>query len=96
MTETLTATILVGAAVALVGMAGVVCYRLVVGPSTQDRVVALNVIGTNTAVAVALLAIAFDAHGFVDVAIVYGLLNFVASIALARLTATGGELTWSG
>lgn len=96
MTDTLLSVLLVGTAVVLVVSAAIVCYRIVVGPSTQDRVIALNIVGTNTAVAVALLAIVFDEPGFVDVAIAYGLLNFVASIALARLTATGGELTWTG
>jgi len=91
-----TGTILIGAAVALVVMAALVVYRIVVGPTVQDRVVALNVVGTNAAVAVAMLAVAFDAPGFVDVALVYGLLNFVTSIALARFTATGGVSTWTG
>ncbi|WP_254280698.1 monovalent cation/H+ antiporter complex subunit F [Haloarcula marina] len=96
MTASLVSTVLIVAAIGLIVFAGVVCYRVVTGPSVQDRVVALNVVGTNTAVAIAMLAVAFDTPGFVDVAIVYGLLNFVTSIALARFTATGGDLTWSG
>lgn len=87
-------TILLGAAFALLLGTLPVCYRMLVGPSVQDRVVALNVFGTNTAVVVALLAVGFDASGVIDIALVYGLLNFVTSIALARLTTAGGVPAW--
>ncbi len=60
-------------------------YRIVVGPTAIDRIVAVNVVGTKTAV---LLVIVGEIQGrvdmFVDFALAYALLNFIGSIAAAR------------
>jgi multicomponent Na+:H+ antiporter subunit F len=77
--------LLLVAAVLLVALAAVVGYRVVVGPTLQDRVVAINALGTTAVVVIALLAAAFDDPGLLDVALVYGLLNFLLSVGLARV-----------
>jgi multicomponent Na+:H+ antiporter subunit F len=81
--------LLVGA-VALVALAVVTFGRVVLGPTTPDRVVAVNVIGTTTVVVVALLAAALGEPGFLDVALVYALLNFLLSLGLAKLSIDRG------
>ncbi|WP_255151428.1 monovalent cation/H+ antiporter complex subunit F [Halorarius halobius] len=81
---------LLAAAAALVALAIGVGYRAVRGPTVQDRLLAVNAVGTTAVVVVALLAAAFDAPGFLDVALVYALLNFLLSIGVARLV-VGGE-----
>jgi multicomponent Na+:H+ antiporter subunit F len=62
-----------------------VMYRAVTGPTAIDRIVAVNVIGTKTAV---LLVVIGTIHGrvemFVDFALAYALLNFMGSLAVAR------------
>lgn len=63
--------------------------RAYLGPTVADRLLAINVVGTKTLVALALLAFIFERTLFVDVALVYGLLNFVISIAASRLMETG-------
>ena len=83
-------TVLLGAAAAFVLFAIVLVYRVVVGPTMQDRVIAVNAIGTNAVVVIALLAAALNEPGFLDVAIVYGLLNFVMSIAISKFTVERG------
>jgi multicomponent Na+:H+ antiporter subunit F len=83
-------TVLLGAAAAFVLFAIVLVYRVVVGPTMQDRVIAVNGIGTNAVVVIALLAAALNEPGFLDVAIVYGLLNFVMSIAISKFTVERG------
>lgn len=59
--------------------------RVVVGPMVVDRIIAANCIGTKTTV---LLIIIGEIYGkvdmFVDLAITYALLNFIASLAAAR------------
>ncbi len=59
--------------------------RVVIGPTTIDRIVAANVIGTKTTV---LLVIIGEIYGrvdmFVDFALAYALLNFIGSLAAAR------------
>ncbi|MCU4718778.1 cation:proton antiporter [Halapricum hydrolyticum] len=83
----------------LLGAAGFVLaglgtlYRVVAGPTVQDRVVAVNAVGTITVVVLALVAAGLDAPGVLDVALVYALLNFVLSIGLAKfLVERGGVL----
>lgn len=63
--------------------------RAYLGPTAADRLLAVNVIGTKTLVVLALLAFVFDRTLFVDVALVYALLNFVVTIAASRLMETG-------
>ena len=60
-------------------------YRIVVGPTVIDRIVAVNVIGTKSIVLLVLMGVIFGRTGmFVDIAIGYGLLNFIASLAAAK------------
>ena len=60
-------------------------YRVVVGPTVFDRVIGAGLIGTK---GILLLAIIGFVYGrielFVDLAIVYALLNFVVAIATAK------------
>ncbi|QLG62909.1 cation:proton antiporter [Halorarum salinum] len=67
-----------------------VLYRVVRGPTMQDRVIAVNVIGSNTVVVVALLAVATGSPGVLDIALVYALLNFLMSIAISKFTVERG------
>jgi multicomponent Na+:H+ antiporter subunit F len=81
---------LIGAALAITLLAVVVLYRVVRGPTVQDRIIAVNVVGTSTVVVIALVATALDRPFFLDIAIVYALLNFLLSIAAAKLTIDRG------
>jgi multicomponent Na+:H+ antiporter subunit F len=81
---------LLAAAAALVVLAIVVLYRAVRGPTMQDRVIAVNVLGTNTVVILALLAAALDVPSFLDIALVYALLNFVTAVAISKFTVDRG------
>ena len=77
-------------AAALVVLAVVVLYRAVRGPTMQDRVVAVNVLGTNTVVILALLSAALDVPYFLDIALVYALLNFLMAVAISKFTVDRG------
>ncbi|MDR9431976.1 MAG: cation:proton antiporter, partial [Natronomonas sp.] len=82
--------IFLGAAAVLVVLALVVLYRAVVGPTMQDRVVAVNVLGTKTVLILALLAVALDSESFLDIALVYALLNFLMAVAISKFTVKRG------
>lgn len=71
-------------------LAVVMLYRVVAGPSMQDRVLAVNVLGTNTVVVLALLAVALDEPWYLDIALVYALLNFLMSLAISKFTVERG------
>ena len=62
-----------------------VFYRIIVGPTAIDRIVAVNVIGTKTAVLLIIIGMLFkNVAMFVDLALAYALLNFIGSLAAAR------------
>ena len=81
--------LLLGAAAVFVVLAIVVLYRAIRGPTMQDRVIAVNVLGTNTVV-LALLAAALDVPSFLDIALVYALLNFLVAVAISKFTVDRG------
>ncbi len=58
-------------------------YRAAYGPTVADRIVAINVIGTKTVVMVVGVSIASGQLHYVDVALVYGLIGFIATIGVA-------------
>ncbi|MEF8819896.1 MAG: monovalent cation/H+ antiporter complex subunit F [Haloferacaceae archaeon] len=84
--------VLLAGAGALVVVAAALLWWVVVGPTTADRVVAVNVVGTGAVVVIAFLAAGLDEPGFLDVALVYALLNFLLSVGLARVAAERGGL----
>ncbi len=64
-------------------------WRASAGPTVVDRVLAVNIIGTKTLVVLVVLAIIFERSMLLDVALVYGLLNFVITITASRFLETG-------
>jgi len=65
-------------------------YRAVTGPTTQDRLLAVNVLGTNTVVVLALLAAGLGESSLLDIALVYALLNFLMAVAISKFTVERG------
>lgn len=90
----LVSTAFLAAAGAVVLLSAVVLYRVVVGPTTYDRVMAVNVIGTSTVVILALIAAGLDQPSYLDIAIVYTLLNFVLSLIVGRSTYDPDGVKW--
>jgi len=82
-------TLFWGAAITLVTLAFACLWRADAGPTIQDRILAVNVVGVKTMVVLALLAAIRGPSYLLDVAVVYGLLNFVITIAATRLIETG-------
>lgn len=64
-------------------------WRASVGPTVVDRILAVNIIGTKTLVLLVALAMIFEQPMLLDVALVYGLLNFVITITAGRFLETG-------
>ncbi|WP_439025808.1 monovalent cation/H+ antiporter complex subunit F [Haloarchaeobius sp. DT45] len=64
-------------------------YRVIRGPSTPDRVVALDTIGTNVVAIAVLWAMATDRGLFIDVSLVLAIIGFISTIAVARYVTEG-------
>ncbi len=58
--------------------------RLVLGPDTPNRVVAVDTINTYVVALMVILAAVFDRAIYVDIAIVYALLSYLATLLVAR------------
>lgn len=58
--------------------------RAVAGPTVFDRVLALNLIGTKTILLIAVLGFATDRFDFIDIALVYAVLNLIGTVAVMR------------
>ncbi|MCG1002518.1 MULTISPECIES: cation:proton antiporter [Halobacterium] len=82
--------VLLGGAAAFIVVSLSILYRVVRGPTMQDRVIAVNAIGTNIVVVIALVAAATGNSSALDIAIVYALLNFLMSIAISKFTVERG------
>lgn len=73
------------AALALLGLSlmfGLI--RLVIGPSAPDRVVASDTLSVITTICLVGLALVLGNPLYLDIALVYGVLAFVAIVAIAR------------
>jgi multicomponent Na+:H+ antiporter subunit F len=82
-------TFLWGVGIFLLVNAVLCLWRAYAGPTVVDRVLAINIVGTKTLVVLVLLAFVFDRSLFVDVALVYALLNLVITLAASRFLETG-------
>ena len=71
-----------GAAV-IIAMA-IAIVRLILGPTVYDRILAVNVFGSKALLLIAVLGFLTDRPEFMDIALVYALISFVATIALMK------------
>ena len=58
--------------------------RAFLGPTEYDRMLAANSLGTKTVLLIALGGHALSWHSFLDVALLYAMVNFVGTIAAMR------------
>ncbi len=80
------ADILVLVGCILVVMMVPLMYRAAVGPTAIDRMIAVNIVGTKTTIILLLIGMSFQRLDmFIDLSLSYALLNFLASLAAARL-----------
>lgn len=55
------------------------------GPTLYDRILAVNVLGTKAAILIALIGFLQKRPEFIDISLVYAIINFVSTIAILRL-----------
>ncbi|WP_291989499.1 monovalent cation/H+ antiporter complex subunit F [Candidatus Accumulibacter sp. ACC007] len=58
--------------------------RAVIGPSVFDRLLATNTIGTCTVLLLAVIGFLTERPEFLDLALVYGLLNVIGTVAVLK------------
>jgi len=82
----------IGASIALLMGIFAALYRAFKGPNILDRVLAVNLIGTNALVVLILIAYIRGYNAYLDVALAYALLSFVSIVVIARYVESRGEL----
>ena len=63
--------------------------RATKGPTVFDRVLALNMFGTKTVLLICVASFMQGRTDFIDLALLYSLMNFIGMVALLRFTIKG-------
>lgn len=72
------------AAAALLATMLLALVRAFAGPTVYDRVLAVNAIGTKTVLLIAAVGFLMGRPDFLDIALLYALINFIGTIAVLR------------
>jgi len=67
-----------------------VLVRALKGPTIYDRILAANSFGTLTVILIAVLGFFNGRPEFLDIALVYALINFIGAIAVSKFVQFGG------
>ena len=62
-----------------------VLFRAALGPTVFDRILAINTFGTATVLLIALFGFLTERPDFMDIALLYALINFIATVAVLKL-----------
>ncbi len=73
-----------GAILAIVITMAMTIARALMGPSIYDRILAVNSFGTKTVLLIAVYGFLTGRPEFLDIAIVYALVNFIGTIAVLK------------
>ena len=66
-----------------------ILVRIVLGKTTFDRILAVNSLGTIIVIGISLHGFYSNRPEFLDIAIVYALINFIGTVAVLKLFSTG-------
>jgi multicomponent Na+:H+ antiporter subunit F len=64
-------------------------YRLIKGPSTPDRVIALDAIGINLIGITAIISVVLRTNAFLEIILLLGILTFIGTVAFAKFLEKG-------
>jgi multicomponent Na+:H+ antiporter subunit F len=72
------------ATIAVIAAMALALLRAILGPTLYDRVLAVNSFGTKTVLLLGLIGFLTGRPDFLDIAILYALINFVGTIAILK------------
>ena len=79
----------VAASVAILVTMSLALIRAMLGPTVFDRVLALNMFGTKTVLLICVVGFLMKRTDFLDLALLYSLMNFIGMVALLRFSEYG-------
>jgi len=74
----------IAATVAIFVTMAMALARALLGPSVYDRVLAVNMFGTKTALLLSVIAFLYGRPDFLDLALAYALINFIGVLAVLK------------
>jgi len=77
---------LIAATIAIFIVMMLAIIRGFVGPTLYDRILAVNMFGTKTVLLISLLGFVMGRPDFLDIAIVYALINFISIIGVLHFS----------
>ncbi len=77
---------LIAAMVAVLVTMALALARAVLGRDLYDRILAINMFGTKTVLFIAVAGFITGRPEFLDIALVYALINFISTVAVLRLS----------
>lgn len=80
---------LIGTAISLSVLIFFCLYKAFEGPTTADRVVAVNVISTKITILIVLIAIITEQDTFIDVALTYAMIGFISTVSVSKYIEKG-------
>ena len=72
------------ASVAILVTMALALARALLGPTVYDRVLAVNMFGTKTVLIIAVLGFLTGRPDFLDLALLYALINFIGTLAVLK------------
>ena len=81
--------VFVAVALAILATMGLALFRAAVGPTVFDRILAVNTIGTKTVLLIAIVVFMTNRPDFLDLALLYSLINFIGTVAVLRFSKYG-------
>ena len=66
-----------------------ILVRIILGKTTFDRILAVNSLGTVIVIGISMHGFYSNRPEFLDIAIVYALINFIGTVAVLKLFSTG-------
>ncbi|MCZ6565080.1 MAG: monovalent cation/H+ antiporter complex subunit F [Gammaproteobacteria bacterium] len=75
----------ISATIAILVVMLILLLRAALGPTVFDRILAINTFGTATVLLIALFGFLTKRPDFMDIALLYALINFTSTIAVLKL-----------
>jgi multicomponent Na+:H+ antiporter subunit F len=74
----------IAASISILIVMALALLRAVTGPTLYDRILAVNMFGTKTVLFIAVLGFLRGRPDFLDIALVYAMINFIGLVAVLR------------
>ncbi len=79
----------VAATLAILVTMAMALIRALLGPTVYDRILAVNMFGTKTVLLIAVIGFLDGRPDFLDIALLYALINMIGTIAVLKFRAYG-------